>query len=800
MASEHNERNEQLKLPTRLPEDFVQSPPEGLTAEEAQKRADSGLDNHATADPGKSVGQILAGNIFTLFNLLNLALALCLVFVGSYRNMLFMGVVISNTLIGTVQELRAKRTLEKLRLLNAPTTHVMRGGEEIAVPSDSLVQGDVVILRDGDQVPADAVVLGGTGAANESLLTGESDAVQKKAGDWLMSGSYITEGRFSAQLVHVGDESYAARLTKSAREVKRPKSALMTDLNKLIRFVSVILVPIGVMLFVKQYFIMHDALNAAVPSTVAAMIGMIPEGLVLLTSMALAAGVIKLGSRQTLVQELYGIETLARADVLCLDKTGTITSGEMEVAGFVPVDAGEDEMKRELARFLGAFDAKSGTLEALRKAVAPEGDTSTAVLPFSSKRKKSAASFADGVTLVYGAPAFVLGEKYDGHLRAMAEEKAAQGMRVTVLARCKGIIDGDNLPEIGDILGLVLMTDALRDNAEETLRYFREQDVTVKVISGDDPRTVSAIAERVKLEGAGNWVDATTLETEEDIENACERYTVFGRVTPVQKRMLVEALKRKGHSVAMTGDGVNDIPALKAADCSIAMAGGSDAARHAAQLTLLNSDFASMPLVVAEGRRVINNIERAASLFLVKTLYSFMLSVLLLFLPLSYPFQPIQLTLVSSLTIGVPSFFLALEPNTERIRGRFLQTVLMRALPGAIAVAVCATIAMTLSYFGMDSTTCSTLATLSAGLCGLMVLFRTCQPFSKLRMAVMALMTAGFCLAPFVLGELFFLNVKTMGTQAWLIQGGLTVLSALVIALVTCIMRRGAKRSSGISA
>lgn len=791
---------ERLAIPTSLPDDFTPTPPEGLSAAEAQKRADACLHNRAKTDPGKTVWQIIADNLFTLFNLLNVALALCLVFVGSYRNMLFMGVVISNTFIGTFQELRAKRTLERLRLLNAPTTHTIRGGEEITVNSDDLVQGDIVILRDGDQVPADAVVTGGTGAANESLLTGESDPVQKHNGDWLMSGSYITEGRFTAQLVHVGENSYAARLTKSAREVKRPKSALMTDLNKLIRLVSIILVPIGVLLFCKQYFLTHDPLTTAVPSTVAAMIGMIPEGLLLLTSMALAAGVVKLGRHNTLVQELYGIETLARVDVLCLDKTGTITKGTMQVEAFEPLDASEEEIRREMSRFLGVFDAKSGTLEALRAAVTPSDEAPVAVLPFSSQRKKSAASFADGTTLIYGAPAFVLGDRYTGELRAHAEKMAAQGMRVTVLTRAQGVIDGETLPEITELLGLVLMTDALRENAADTLRFFREQDVTVKIISGDDPRTVSAIAKRVSLEGAENWVDATTLTDDAMLEEAAEKYTVFGRVTPVQKRLLVEALKRGGHSVAMTGDGVNDIPALKASDCSIAMAGGSDAARHASQLTLLDSDFASMPLVVAEGRRVINNIERAASLFLVKTLYSFMLSVLLLVLPLSYPFQPIQLTLVSALTIGTPSFFLALEPNSERIRGNFLQTVLLRAVPGALAVAVCAVIAMTLSHFGMHDVTCSTLATLSAGAVGLMVLFRVCRPFTKLRAAVMALMAAGFILAPLVLGELFFLNVTTMGTQAWLILAGLIVLAWAIITLTTRLMRKHFDRSASVSA
>ncbi|MBQ8654788.1 MAG: HAD-IC family P-type ATPase [Clostridia bacterium] len=770
--------DDSLKIPSALPENFRYTRPAGLTAREAEDRRGEGLDNRVKADPGKSVWQIVLSNLITPFNLLNIALAVCLALVGSFRNMLFMGVVFSNTLIGTVQELRARHTIRKLQVLNAPEAHVLRDGQEMICRPEELVQDDLVILRAGDQVLADAIAVSGGGAADESLLTGESEAVRKQDGDWLLSGSFITEGRLTAQLVHVGDSSYAARMTRSARAIKRPKSALMTDLNRLIRLISMLLVPLGILLFLKQRYLQHAPLTDAVPSTVAAMIGMIPEGLLLLVSIALAVGVVKLGRRNTLVQELYGIETLARADVLCLDKTGTITTGEMAADGLIPFEMEEEAFRAQLARFLGAFDEQTGTLDALRECVQPSDETAVAVLPFSSARKKSAASFADGKTLILGAPAFVLGEQYDPVLRACAEDYAARGSRVLVLAQAEGCVTQTDAPPVERVLGLCLLRDCIREHAEETLMYFRQQGVRVKVISGDDPRTVSAIARRVKLDGWDSWADASAM-TDQELAEACERCTVFGRVTPEQKKTLVETLKGSGHSVAMTGDGVNDIPALKAADCSIAMAGGSDAAKRVAQLTLMDADFASMPQVVLEGRRVVNNVTRAASLFLVKTLYSFALTVLLLLLPAEYPFQPIQLTLISSLTIGIPSFFLALESNRERIRGRFLDEVMLRAIPGAAGVTLCAVLSMLMAQLGWSQELCSTLATLSAGSIGLMVLLFCCWPLNPMRIALWLGMTALFTLAAMYAGPVFFLvslNVPQLITLGFFVAAGMGAL------------------------
>lgn len=761
------------------------TPSAGLTEEEASKRPK----NTVTDAPGKTVWQVIAGNLFTPFNGLNVALAACLALVGSWRNMLFMGVVLSNTLIGTVQELRARATLRRLSLMNVPEAHVLRGGVERTVTPEELALGDLIILRAGDQVPADAQVVSGVGTADESLLTGESDGIAKSAGDALLSGSYVVTGRLVAQLTRVGDDCYAARLTRSAKEIRRPKSALMLDMNRLIRLVSTILVPLGVLLFCREYFLDGGALTSAVPSAVAAMVGMIPEGLMLLTSVAMAVGVVKLGRRGTLVQELYGIETLARADVLCLDKTGTLTTGRMQVEALLPLDANTDEhaFRAALSRFLGAMDEHSPTLDALRSAVPASAEEPVALLPFSAERKLSAATFMDGTTLLLGAPSFLLTEVQLLPHRERIEALSGKGCRVLALASSAVSVAGEQaLAE--KLLGLCVLTDELRPNAAETLQYFSEQGVTLKIISGDDPRTVAAIAGQAGFAPAAQVVDASALD-DAALSETCEDGVVFGRVTPAQKRLLVEALKARGHHVAMTGDGVNDIPALKAADCSIAMPGGAQAARQVAQLCLLEGDFAALPRVVGEGRRVIGNITRAASLFLVKTLYSFALALLVLFLPVTYPFQPIQLTLVSTLTIGLPSFFLALEPNQARVRGGFLQTVLLRAVPGAASVTLCALAAMlSHAFFGWTEADCSTLATLSAGVVGLLMLLTVCRPLTKLRAALLGSVTAAFVGAVLLLGRVFCLTTLT-GPECIALLALIGAATG-VMALVTWLMRR----------
>ena len=781
------EKEESLSLPTGTPEDIVLTPESGLTEQEAAEAMAAGDGNKASVEPGKSVLRIVADNLFTLFNLLNILLAIALVIVGAYRNMLFLGIVISNTLIGTIQELRARKTVKKLKLLSESPVKIKRGGTVGEYPADEAVKGDIVILKAGDQVPADAIMRSGVCSASEALLTGEQDAVEKKCGGWLYSGSFLTSGACECQLVHVGDNSYINRLSRNAKKIVPPKSALMTDLRRIVRIVSVLLIPIGILLFCKQFFMLHSPLTEAIPSTVAAMIGMIPEGLVLLASVALAVGVVKLGMRKTLVQELYGIETLARIDTLCLDKTGTLTTGAMSLAELIPLDADEEELRKTLADFLGAVDNTAPTLAAICREIEPVPNTPEVLLPFSSDRKNTAVTFPGGRTIVVGAPSFTLGESYAGRYKEIVREKAAAGLRVLAIAECEGSIEDGKIPPVTRILGLCVISDELRKEAPQCLEYFREEGVTIKVISGDDSVTVSSIAESAGLTGASSHAVDTSLLKDEELEEAAEKYIVFGRVTPERKRMLIAAMKKAGHNVAMTGDGVNDIPAMKVADCSIAMAGGADAARHTAQLILLDNNFTSLPEVVSEGRRVINNITRTSSLFLVKTIFSFLLSLLMLVLPASYPFQPIQLTLVSAVSIGIPGFFLALEPNKVRVKGNFLKTVFSNALPGGICVTIAAALSAMLSSV-WSKASCSTMATVAAGIIGLLMLLKVCLPFTKLRLAVFTSMCVLFAIALAFFGRIFYLTPISGGQVA--ILAGIALFGAGVIFGIRYLYRK----------
>ena len=784
----------ELKMPSSLPEGWRKTPEGGLTSAEAAKRKR----NIVPRDDGKPTARIITENVFTLFNGLNLLLAAALILVGSYRNMLFLGVVITNTGIAIIQEIRARNTIRKMKLLNAPRVHVIRDGREIELTPEETVEGDLAVFRGGDQIAADCIAVSGAGRAMESLLTGESNDIPKQEGDWLYSGSFLTEGRVTGQMVYVGEESYVGRLTKEAQQQRRPESGLMLEMRRLIRWDTMALLPLGLALFLKQTLWQKLPMASAVPSTVAAMLGMIPEGLMLLTSAALAVGIVRLARKQVLVQELYSIENLARVDTLCLDKTGTLTTGKMRVESVIPLEESEGYARAALSRFLGAFDEKSGTLNALRAAVAPGTEIPLAVQPFSSARKKSAASFAGGKTLILGAPEYVLQEDYPEELRTQVNALAREGKRVVILAEGEGLIEGDRLPSVRRKLALFALSDELRPHVEETTAYFRQEGVTLKVISGDNPETVSRVARTAGLVGWDASVDARELTDESRMLEACEKYTVFGRVTPEQKKLLIEALKKKGHTVAMTGDGVNDIPALRMADCSIAMAEGSDATRHAAQLTLLNSDFASVPDIVLEGRRVINNITRSASLFLTKTVFSFLLSLLTLVSPGTYPFQPIQMSLVSACTVGIPGFLLAMERSRERIRGRFLRTVLRNALPGGVAVALCATLAMLLTHAGWTAETCSTLATWIAALIGTVVLARACWPLNPARVAITAGAMGLFVLCAVTFGHIFLLT-RLKGTE-WAVLSGLAALGIGSYFLTDWLARKKEKKAKDAGA
>ena len=682
----------------------------GLTDEQVRERIEEGKVNADENPNTRTYKQIVRENTLTFFNFLNLVLLILVLVVGSYKNAFFVGIIIINTLIGIAQEIRAKITIDKLAILTARKSIVIREGQKWTVPTEELVLDDIVCLKTGDQVPADARILEGSLEVNESLLTGESDNLPKNEGDELFSGSFVTSGEACCQIIHVGKENYASQITSEAKEFKRHNSELKNSLNAILKVISIIIVPLGGLLFYKQYYLAGDSFRDSVVSMVAGVLGMIPEGLVLLTSVALTLGALVLANKKTLVQELYCIETLARVDTLCLDKTGTITEGTMcvervepyipgskpaEENSAVPLEISEEntdqltEIEKIMAGLMHVLKDQNATIDALRKRFpAKQNLTLEHVIPFSSDRKYSGAVFEETGTCLMGAAQFLFPEE-NSELTACCQQYAEEGLRVLVLAVSPEKAEGTELPEGLKPLGLLLLTDVIRQEAPDTLEFFDSQEVDLKVISGDDPVTVASIARRAGLKNADQFVDATTLETEEQLYEAVSQYSVFGRVTPQQKNQMVQALKAQGHTVAMTGDGVNDVLALKEADCSIAMAQGSDAAKNIANVVLLDSNFASMPHIVNQGRRVVNNIRTAASMFLIKTMFSVMLSLLTIFFGNSYPFEPIQMSLISACAVGIPTFLLAQENNYEKIDHTFLRHVFLNAFPAAITISSC---------------------------------------------------------------------------------------------------------------
>ena len=716
----------------------------GLTDEQVNERIEQGKVNADENPNTRTYKQIVRENTLTFFNFLNLVLLILVLMVGSYKNAFFVGIIIINTLIGIAQEIRAKKTIDKLAILTAKKSIVIREGKKWTVPTEDLVLDDLVCLKTGDQVPADAKVLEGSVEVNESLLTGESDNLPKNVGDELFSGSFVTSGEACCQIIHVGKDNYAAQITSEAKEFKRHNSELKNSLNAILKVISIIIVPLGALLFYKQYYIVENTFKASVVSMVAGVLGMIPEGLVLLTSVALTLGALVLANKKTLVQELYCIETLARVDTLCLDKTGTITEGTMCVGRVEPwsesllrnltedkeepdeggmlqdqeiqpenaetqnpdtgsqTEADQAEITDETAvlqdiheiedmmgNLMYVLKDQNATIDALRKRFPTKTSmTPEHIIPFSSDRKYSGAVFEDRGTYLMGAAQFLFPEGREEILE-VCQKYAQEGLRVLTLAHSSQMAEGTELPADLEPVALLLLTDVIREEAPDTLKFFDSQEVDLKVISGDDPVTVSAIAKRAGLKNAESYVDATTLETEEDLEEAVSKYSVFGRVTPQQKKEMVQALQKQGHTVAMTGDGVNDVLALKEADCSIAMAQGSDAAKNIANVVLLDSNFASMPHIVNQGRRVVNNIRTAASMFLIKTMFSVMLSLLTIFFGNTYPFEPIQMSLISACAVGIPTFLLAQENNYDKIDHTFLRHVFLNAFPAAITISSC---------------------------------------------------------------------------------------------------------------
>lgn len=772
---------------------------QGLTNAEVEERVASGKVNIDAGVKTRSIKQIIVENICTLFNAINFILAIFVLITGSFKNMLFMIVIICNTIIGIIQEIRSKKTTDALSVIASHDAEVVRDGSIREIPLDEIVLDDIIVLGRGDQIPADSVIVSGKCDVNESLLTGESKLIHKSEGDELMSGSFINSGKVYAKVIHVGAENYASKITNEAKERKAINSEIMRSLNGIIKFVSIIIFPLGIVLFSREFFFSHTAFDSSILSTVSALIGMIPEGLILLTSTVLAVAVIRLAKYKVLVQQLYCIETLARVDVLCLDKTGTITTGGMAVSDIVCVgDTSKQTAEVAFASIANADEDPNETANAIKEyfGLGGEGEVSsgsksgikieplkpTRTIPFSSDKKWSGATFEDGDSYVMGAAQFILGDAFSEVEKQQKE--LSEDSRVLLVAKVDGFTEDGSIIGEPTPLAFITIHDVIRPTAKQTIKYFIEQGVTLKVISGDDPRTVSGIAEKVGIPDADKYVDATTLVTEADIADAIEKYAVFGRVKPEQKKAFVLALQADGHTVAMTGDGVNDTLALKAADCSVAMASGSDAARNVAQLVLVDNDFAAMPHVVAEGRRSINNLQRSASLFLVKTLLSMALGFLFMFLPWQYPFQPIQMTLVSAFTIGIPSFVLALEPNHDLIRGHFLENVIVRSIPGALCAVLAIIAANAFGYmsFGLNYEQVSTMCVLLLAFVGVMLVIRLSIPYTPIRAALLVVIIAGLTICCLAFQNLF--NIVPFTQQMWVFYG----ISAAVMAVVFNIL------------
>lgn len=753
----------------------------GLTSLEVEKRKKEGKVNISSNLKTKSVKRIFYDNIVTLFNLINVVLFIALLLVGSYKNILFMGVVLTNIAIGVFQEIRSKRSVDKLSILSERKITVLRDGKEREISREDIVLDDVIVLSRGSQVPADCILVRGECKANESLLTGESDLIQKKVNDEMLSGSFVSSGKCFAKVTKVGADCYAAKINNEAKYIKKVNSKILKSFNFIIKLCTFVMFPIGVFFFINQFGIENGSIQQAVISTVAALIGMIPKGMILLTSSVLAVSIIRLSKSKVLVQEMYCIETLARVDVLCLDKTGTLTADSMNVTDVISFGSSEDEIKIALSSVVNASEEINATLDAIEsytKNVNPIKATSFS--QFSSETKWSGGSFENGKTYIFGAAEFVFKnkEKYKNVFDKIDE--ISQTVRILTLSVSNGKISNSELPDDLQPMALILIKDKLRDNVNETIDYFKKQGVTLKVISGDSVKTVQNIAKEVGIEGAENAVDMSTVTSDEQLKEAAESCNVFGRVTPAQKKSLVLALQEKGHSVAMTGDGVNDVLALKEADCSVAMASGSDAAMNVSQLILVNNDFASMPSVVAEGRRTINNIEQSSALYLVKTIYSVILSILFIFFNSQYPFEPIQLTLIGAFTVAIPSFVLALQPNDNRIKGNFTAKIFAHAIPSAVCVILNIILIISMgSFFGVSnpdelSTLCVYLTALS---CFLLVV-RLSLPINLLRGVMLAVSISGV-----VLGSLFF---SSLFSVVPLSAQGLIMLA--VLAVVTLIL------------
>lgn len=739
-------------------ERIAADPQSGLSAEQVKRRFAQGENNYKVESSTLSVSEIVRSNVCTYFNLVFAVIAVLLAIVGAWSDMLFLPIIVANTCIGIIQEVHSKKVLDKLSILNAPHAVVIRDGKRQEIPADQLVLDDIVEFSAGSQIPADAKVVSGELQVNESLITGESDEIEKREGDSLLSGSFVVSGKACARLEKVGKDSYISKLTLQATKSKKgEQSEMIRSLNYLIMVMGIIIIPIGIALFVQSFIYNEGTFHDSITGMVAAIIGMIPEGLYLLTSVALAVSSVRLAQKKVLIHDMKCIETLARVNVLCVDKTGTITEPGMHVYDFSVLDGADQlEISQLLADFVAAQEKDNATMEALKAHFSNgSGMRTREVYSFSSETKYSGAVMNDGKSYVIGAPEFVLRGQFAQYQEQIATY-SSKGYRVLVFAQYEGTLDRKPLTEPVLPLCFVMLANPIRKGAKETFTYFAENDVDIKVISGDNPLTVSVIAAEAGIVGAERFVDASTLKEKEDYYRAVEEYTVFGRVTPSQKRMLVQALKEHKKTVAMTGDGVNDVLALKDADCSVAMASGSEAASNVAQLVLLDSDFSRMPSVVAEGRRVVNNIERTAALYIVKNIFSMLLAIFSVILMLDYPLEPSQVSLISMFTIGIPSFVLALEPNKDLIRGHFLTNVLVRALPAGLTdFIVVSGLVIFCREFQVDLDCLSTSCTILVAIVGFMILHRIARPMNTGHIVMLVGVIAGwiFCM---LFGRSFF--------------------------------------------
>ena len=742
----------------------------GLTTEQVELRMSQGLYNKPVESPSKTTREIIAENTFTYFNFLFVVLAGFLIAVGCWRDLSFIPIIMANSLIGIVQEMKSKKVLERLTVLNAPVTTVIRNGEQITVPSKELVLDDIAVFGAGNQISADARVISGNASVNESLLTGEADEIAKKPGDKLMSGSYIVSGSCHARLEKVGKDSYISKLTLQAKRSKKgEQSEMIRSLNRIVKLAGIIIIPIGGLMFWQQYIYYDMPFKDSIRSMVAAVIGMIPEGLFLIASTTMAVSAMRLAYQKVLIHDMKCIETLARVDVLCVDKTGTITENAMQVHSVVPANESitEDDIKGLISDFAAAQSADNETMRAVKNYFKrPAGQNVLSHSGFSSEFKYSSVVFESGA-YVLGAPEFVLRDEFDRY-RSTIENNSRKGYRVLAFGKYNGRPDGKALSEPVTPVCFIILTNPIRKDAPDTFRYFAEQGVAIKVISGDNPVTVSEVAKQAGIKHAADYVDASTLITDDSINDAIMRYTVFGRVTPDQKRKFVQALKRNGKTVAMTGDGVNDVLALKDADCSVAMASGSDAAAQASQLVLLESDFSKMPEVVLEGRKVVNNLERSGSLFLVKNIFSLILSILTIGFGIAYPLKPSQITLISLFTIGIPGLFLSQMPNKQLIKGRFMTNVLLKALPAGITDTII--IAAMLYYgdiFGVTAADIATSSTILLSIVGLMIVYEISKPLDVYKMWLWI-----FCAVGLVFSMVFvsgFFDISAMSPRCVLL-------------------------------